>query len=143
VTHLLQPLFQQGHTSKWYHSLAPIDMLKHMSLCGAILKHSIMQNAFSPTFKVLIVYSSLNNVLKIQSSKSLLSSIQSLNSSPQRKTGNQLGKFQTLHLHGCQSSHQIATPFSSLLTATNWFFLGWFTPCKELSSACIPWLWHL
>jgi hypothetical protein len=79
VTHLLQP----GHTysnkatppnvaTPWskniqtmsFHSLVPIDLFKHMSLWGweAILKHSIMQNAFSPTFKVLIVYSSLNNV---------------------------------------------------------------------------------
>jgi hypothetical protein len=77
VIHLLQP----GHTyynkatppngaTPWskniqtitFHSLAPIDLFKHMSLWGAILKHSIMKNAFSPTFKVLIVYSSLNNV---------------------------------------------------------------------------------
>jgi hypothetical protein len=45
------------------HSLAPIDLFKHMSLWeGGILKHSIMKNAFSPTFKVLIDYNSLNNV---------------------------------------------------------------------------------
>jgi hypothetical protein len=77
VTHLLQP----GHTysnkttppngtTPWskniqtitFRSLAPIDFFKHVSLWGDILKHSIMQNAFSPTFKVLIVYSSINNV---------------------------------------------------------------------------------
>ena len=86
-------LFQQGHTyankatppngvTPWpkniqtitFHSLAPIDLFKHMSLWGG-LKYSIMQNAFSRTFKVLTVYSSLNNVLKVQSSRSLLRSI--------------------------------------------------------------------
>ena len=60
VTHPFQP----GHTysnkatppngaTPWpkniqtitFHSLAPIDLFKHMSLWGAILKHSIMQNA--------------------------------------------------------------------------------------------------
>ena len=67
-------LFQQGHTFRWCHSLVqgytnhhiPLPgphrlVQKHESM-GAILKHSIMQNAFSPTFKVLIVYSSRNNV---------------------------------------------------------------------------------
>jgi hypothetical protein len=65
---------------------------------GAILKHSIMQNAFSLTLKVLIVYSSLNNVKspKFKASSEIL---QSLNCNLQRKTGNQLGKLQTLHLH--------------------------------------------
>jgi hypothetical protein len=81
VTHLLQP----GHTysnkatppngaTPWsknrqtitFHSLTPIDLFKHMSLRGGILKHSIIQNAFSPTFKVLIVYSSLNNVKSLK-----------------------------------------------------------------------------
>ena len=66
-------------------------------------------------------------MLKIQSSRSLLRFIQSLNCNPQRKTENQLGKFQTLYLHGwCQSSLQISTPFSYLLTVTNCFLLGWF-----------------
>ena len=72
VTHLFQP----GHTYSnkatppdgakdiqtiMFHCLVPIDLFKNMSLWGPYL-NSIMQNAFSPTFKVLIVYSSLNNV---------------------------------------------------------------------------------
>ena len=67
-------LFQQGHTFRWCHSLVHRYTNHHILLpgshrlvqkhesMGAILKHSIMQNAFSPTFKVLIVYSSRNNV---------------------------------------------------------------------------------
>jgi hypothetical protein len=43
-----------------FHSLVPIDLFKNMSLRGPSL--NIMQNAFSPTFKVLLVYSSSNNV---------------------------------------------------------------------------------
>ena len=43
-------------------------------------------------------------MLKIQSSRSLLRFIQSLNCNHQRKTGNQLGKFQTLHHHGWYQS---------------------------------------
>ena len=50
-----------------------------------------------------------------------------INCNPQSKAGNQLSKLQTLHLHGlCQSGLQKSTPFSSLLTATNCFLLGWF-----------------
>ena len=45
-----------------FHSLVPIDLFKKNESMGAILKHSIMQNAFSTTLKVLIVYSSCNNV---------------------------------------------------------------------------------
>jgi putative ubiquitin-RnfH superfamily antitoxin RatB of RatAB toxin-antitoxin module len=38
---------------------------------------------------------------------------------PQSKTGNQLGKLQTLHLHvWCQRVFRSPIPFSSLLTAT-------------------------
>ena len=66
-------------------------------------------------------------MLKVQSSKSLLRFIWSLNYRPQSKTGNQLGKFQTLHLHGCQSSLQIS----------NSFFI--FVDCnKPLSSGLVP-----
>jgi hypothetical protein len=45
-----------------FHSLAPKGLFKHMNLWGAIPNHSIMQNIFSPTSKVPIVCSSLNNV---------------------------------------------------------------------------------
>jgi hypothetical protein len=45
-----------------FHFLASKDLLKYMSLRGPYLNKSIMQNASSPTFKVLIVYSNLNNV---------------------------------------------------------------------------------
>ena len=38
-------------------------------------------------------------MLKVQSSRSLLRFIQSLNCNPQTKTGNQLSKLHTLHLH--------------------------------------------
>jgi hypothetical protein len=66
-------------------------------------------------------------MLKVQNSRSLLRFIQSLNCNPPRKTGNQLDKFQTLHLHSwCRSGLQTSTPFSSLLTATNCFLLDWF-----------------
>ena len=51
-------------------------------------------------------------MLKVQSSKSLLIFIQSLNCNLQSKTGNQLGKLQTLPLHSwCQSSLQISKSF--------------------------------
>ena len=50
-------IYKPSHSIPCPHRLVQ----KHESM-GAILKLSIMQNAFSPTFKVLIVYSSLNNV---------------------------------------------------------------------------------
>jgi hypothetical protein len=50
--------------------------------------------------------------LKVQSSKSLLESIQSLNCNPQNKTEKQLGKLQTLHLHvWSQCAHKISNSF--------------------------------
>jgi hypothetical protein len=57
--------FQQGHTSKKFHSLGQphsnhhIHSLEHME---AIPNHSIIKNKFSPASKVPIVYSNLNDV---------------------------------------------------------------------------------
>ena len=93
---------------------------------GTIPKHSIMQNIFSPTSKVPIDYSSLNNV---KSPKFKVSSeiYQSLNCNSQSKSGNQLGKLQTLiFMADVKAVFRSLTPFLSLLTATNFFLLGWF-----------------
>ena len=66
-------------------------------------------------------------MLKIQSLKSLLTFIQSLNCNPQSKTGNQMGKLQTLHLHGwCQSSFQISKSFFVFVDCNKLLFLGCF-----------------
>jgi hypothetical protein len=62
-------------------------------------------------------------MLKVQCLKSLLRFNQSLNYNSQMKTGNQLGKLQTLHLHGwCQNSLQIS----------NFFFI--FVDCNKILS---------
>ena len=69
----------------------PIGLFKYM---GVIPTHSIMKNTFSPTSKIPMSIA-VSTMLKIQSLKSLLRFIQSLNCNPQSKVGNQLGKLQT------------------------------------------------
>ena len=50
-------IFKSWHSMAW----PPEDLFKYESM-GAIPKHSIMQNTFSPTSKVPIVYRGLNSV---------------------------------------------------------------------------------
>ena len=131
VTHFLH----LGHTSKYCQSLSQEYSNSHIPLpglyrlvqryesVGAIPRHRIIKTTFSLTSKVPMVYSSFNNV---KSSMYLLIFIQSLNYKPQSMTQTSwtipnpaspsLMSKQPSDLH----------PFSSLLTTTMFFLIGWF-----------------
>ena len=130
MTHFLH----LGHTSKYCQSLSQeysnshipqpglYRLVQRYESVGAILRHRIIKTTFSLTSKVPMVYSSFNNV---KSSKYFLIFIQSINYKPQSMTQTSwtipnpaspsLMSKQPSDLH----------PFSSLLTTTMFFLIGW------------------
>jgi hypothetical protein len=126
----------------------------------AIPKHSIMQNTISPTSKVPIVYSSLivkNSKFKVTSSSffffldiffiyisnvsKVTSKIHPVNSIPKIRQETRWANTELcISRSDIKTVIRFPTPFSSLLTGTNFFLLAGSTPCKQISSEDIPWL---